>query len=65
MDVATVIKDLPQRHFVGSKDKVVPLFIARSFVERMGDKDGKRITVIEEATHTKGWLENSEELLSD
>lgn len=63
VDVADQIKDLPQRHFIGSKDKIVPLLITQSFVGRMGDKDYKRITVIEGATHTKGWQERWKELL--
>lgn len=63
VDVAEKIKDLPQRHFVGSKDTVVPLFIAQSFVKRVGDKDDKRITVVDGATHTKGWREHWQELL--
>lgn len=57
MNVAERIKAVSQRHFVGSKDKIVPPFIAESFVERMGDKDKARITIIDGATHDKGWKE--------
>ena len=64
MEVAQNLKDLPQRHFIGSADTVVPSFIAQNFVTRTGDKDYQRITVVEKATHTKGWLERWEELLS-
>ncbi len=64
MDYAEKIKDIPQRHFVGSKDKVVPPFVARSFSEREGDGGQERITVVEGAAHSKGWLENWERLLS-
>jgi hypothetical protein len=63
IDVAQEIKNLPQRHFIGSNDKVVPVFVTKSFVGRMGDKDYKRITIVKGATHTKGWLENWKELL--
>lgn len=65
VDVADQIKDLPQRHFIGSKDKIVPLLVTQSFVGRMGDKDYKCIAVIEGATHTKGWQERWKELLSE
>lgn len=64
MEAAILIRDLPQRHFVGSKDKTVPSFIAQSFVRRAGDEDDKRITVIEGATHSKVWRERWKELLS-
>lgn len=63
IDVAQKIKNLPQRHFVGSNDDIVPGFIAESFVRRMGDKNYSRITVVSDATHTKGWRENWKELL--
>ncbi|MCX5679390.1 MAG: alpha/beta hydrolase [Candidatus Omnitrophica bacterium] len=64
IDYAPDIKHIPQRHFVGSKDKVVPAFIARSFVEREGDKNYDRVTIVEDATHTKGWRERWKKLLS-
>lgn len=64
IDVAEKLKGLPQRHFVGAKDKIVPLFIAQSFVERAGDKDFSRITVIDGATHVKGWRQHWKEFLS-
>lgn len=63
-DVAAKIKNLPQRHFVGSKDIVVPVSIAQSFLKRAGDADDKRITVVDGATHTKGWQERWPELLA-
>jgi hypothetical protein len=64
IDVAYKIKDLPQRHFVGSKDDIVPLFIAQYFIKCEDNKNDNRITVVEGATHTKGWIERWGELLS-
>jgi hypothetical protein len=64
MGVAQAISLLPQRHFVGSKDLVVPGFIAQSFVKKEGDRTYGRITVVEGNTHTKGWQERWKELLS-
>ena len=55
MDVAGKLKDLPQRHFVGAKDSIVPPFIARSFLKRAGLGYSERITIVEDTTHTKGW----------
>lgn len=64
LDVAQKIARIPQRHFVGSKDSVVPGFIAQSFVEQEGDKDHSRITIVQGATHSKGWPQKWRELLS-
>ena len=56
IDYAEKVRNIPQRHFAGSRDKVVPPFIARSFVEREGDGGQERITVVEVAgTQKAGW----------
>lgn len=63
MDAALKLRDLPQRHFVGSQDTVVPPGIARSFLKRAGRRDSSAITVVEGATHTRGWQEHWKALL--
>jgi hypothetical protein len=63
MDVADKLKGLPQRHFVGSEDTVIPSFIAASFVKRAGSRDGLEITVVKGASHSKGWREEWKMLL--
>ena len=57
IDVAEEIRNIPQRHFIGSSDRVVPLSVIESFVRREGDKDDRRITLIDGVGHTKGWQE--------
>ena len=64
IDVAPALARIPQRHFAGSDDDVVPPFVARSFVREMGDANDERVTVVRGATHTKGWRERWEELLA-
>ena len=64
IDYASSVKRIPQRHFIGSEDIVVPEFIAQSFVEREGDNNHDRIIVVKGATHTKGWQKCWKELLS-
>ncbi len=64
LDVAQEISLLPQRHFVGLKDLVVPEFITRSFVRQEGARGYDRITIVEGVTHTRGWQERWKELLS-
>jgi len=63
MDVADKLAGLPQRHFVGSEDAVIPSFIALSFVKRAGSPDGHEITIVEGASHSKGWQEQWKLLL--
>ena len=63
MDVADKLKGLPQRHFIGSEDAVIPSFIAQSFVKRAGSPDGHEITVVDGASHSKGWQERWKLLL--
>jgi hypothetical protein len=54
IEVADKIKNIPQQHFIGGRDKVIPAFIARSFVTRQRYKDFERVTVVDDATHVKG-----------
>lgn len=63
-DRARDLAELPQRHFAGAKDTVVPAFIARSFLERAGDPEGRRLVIVEGASHSRGWLERWGELLA-
>jgi len=64
MDAAQAVSRIPQRHYAGSKDPVVPGFIARSFVGQEGDKDYRRITIVEGVTHNKGWPKRWKGLLA-
>lgn len=63
LDVAEKVAQIPQRHFVGSKNKVIPLAIAESFVKIAGGKDGERITMVNGASHNSGWPKRWKELL--
>lgn len=64
MAVAATLRNLPQRHFVGSDDAVVPPFIAQSFVKCLGGADGREITVVPGASHAEGWREHWPDLLA-
>jgi len=63
MDVAGGLRNLPQRHFTGSQDDVVPSSVAESFLLRAGFPDFRAMTVVENATHSRGWSERWKELL--
>ncbi len=55
-DVAVLIRDCPQVHFFGSGDEIVPPFVVRSFVNRMGDPFGARLVEIPEFDHDCCWI---------
>ena len=65
IDVAAMLTNLPQRHFVGSNDPVIPSSIARSFVKKMGDGNDRRITTVHGVTHHSGWREHWSKLLME
>jgi pimeloyl-ACP methyl ester carboxylesterase len=46
----------PQVHFVGSEDEIVPPFIVRSFVDRMGDSLGTKLVEIPKFDHNCCWV---------
>ncbi len=61
LDVAKKVAHIPQRHFVGSKDIVVPYSMAESFVKEAGS--GDCITIVEGVSHKGGWTGQWKELL--
>lgn len=54
MEVVSRLYRLPQRHFAGEQDTVVPIMVAEAFVKHQADC--ARITVVPDATHNTGWL---------
>lgn len=63
LDVVQEVAHIPQRHFVGSKDKIVPFAIAESFVKMEQTKDYECITVVDDASHNEGWQKRWQNLL--
>lgn len=56
-DIAHQINHIPQHHFIGEKDKVVPPEIAQSFIEASSKTSCIRSTTVADATHQKFWSE--------
>jgi len=56
IDEAHLLRALPQRHFIGAKDRIIPRTIAKSFVDAAGNPACAQIIIIEDATHTDGWI---------
>jgi len=62
IDVAYKIRDIPQLHFTGVHDKVVPMEIALRFIDKQGDSNcAASAQVI--ASHQDGWAEQWRQLL--
>lgn len=62
LEVAKQIRRIPQLHFVGAKDKVVPKTIAFNFVHA-AQLDDKKVIVVRDASHNKNWNKHWQELL--
>lgn len=64
-DYAESLKAVPQHHFVGGRDDIVPLPVYESFARAAGPSPCIRQTILPGATHDKGWLENWPALLKE
>lgn len=62
MAFATKIRDLPQRHFYGGRDTIIPAFIATSFAQQQHGSCA-HLTAVPEANHQDGWEANWIDLL--
>jgi dienelactone hydrolase len=64
IDFVSAVKNIPQRHFLGSQDAIIPAFVTKSFVAKAGDKNYESITIVRGTTHTKGWHQNWDKLVT-
>lgn len=64
IDQAARLSTLPQRHFVGGQDRIVPPDIARGFLARLDSRRCATVEVVALATHDTGWIENWPHLLA-
>ncbi len=55
-DLATKLRRLPQLHFVGSEDQIVPPEAAESYLARQGQDNYSRLMIVKGATHGQGWV---------
>ena len=53
--VAKQINTIPQWHFYGEDDKVVPKLIGESYARKAGLSDCSNIQVISDVSHDRGW----------
>lgn len=55
LDHIQVLKNIPQRHFVGSKDKVVPPALAEQWQNKLGKGHCSKTTLLPGVDHHSGW----------
>lgn len=60
---------IPQHHFVGTKDSVIPEYIVKHFamqqIEEKGAERCVQVSSVNGATHVSGWSEHWKELLEE
>lgn len=64
IDVARSLANLPQVHFYGTEDKIIPPFVSRSFVDALGGGRCARVSAVQGASHANGWAEAWPSLLA-
>ncbi len=64
MEAAQKISDIPQRHFIGSRDTVVLPFVSQNFLRASGNSRCVKITEVRGATHHTGWIEEWKKLVT-
>ena len=63
IDFVQEIRNIPQEHLYGGKDKVVPASIAMDFVKKTSNPSCVKATEIPAASHSSGWVEAWPEIL--
>lgn len=63
-DRATDLVRIPQHHFSGADDQIVPPFIAEQFILRLRNPRCARHTNVAGASHDSGWIESWPTLLA-
>ena len=62
-DLSRITK-VPQHHFIGSDDKVVPPSVVQNFPKKLKDSPCVKVSVLPGVTHSRGWEERWSELVS-
>lgn len=63
-DIAFKISNIPQNHFIGIKDDVMPQAVLNNFIKKTQNDKCIKVIFLENASHTKGWKNNWLNLLN-
>ena len=64
-DKARELSKIPQIHFIGLKDAVIPPEIFESYLKHFSNRENIKSVVCKECTHNSGWSEKLERLLNE
>lgn len=53
--VAAKLKNIPQHHFTGGRDKIVPPWLAEEFAKAVDNPGCVKVTNLKNVSHHKGW----------
>lgn len=56
MAVASELATLPQTHYLGGRDRVVPSWVGGNFVRAVGQSACARTQLVPQASHLEGWV---------
>ncbi|KSQ21581.2 hypothetical protein APB26_31840 [Pseudomonas aeruginosa] len=54
VDFANALREIPQRHLVGTRDKVIPATLAKQYASSLGPNACVQLVTVD-ATHEEGW----------
>ncbi|WP_051785952.1 alpha/beta hydrolase family protein [Endozoicomonas numazuensis] len=63
IDFQKQLQQIPQLHFYGSKDPIIPYQISKHYTQKSIDKKCISVIRVEDATHSKGWKESWNRLI--
>lgn len=64
VDYATMLSHVPQHHFIGAADGVITPGVYHSYRQMLGLSDCVSYSLVQDADHSRGWVEKWPELLS-
>ncbi len=65
IDQADRLATIPQRHFIGAQDQLVPPAIYTSYARSIGNDNCMSVTLVEDADHVRNWATKWPELLKE
>jgi len=57
------LKNLPQHHWIGSADTIIPLSVVQNFAKKIGDSSCIKVSVFPGVTHNHGWEDHWSKLV--
>lgn len=65
MEFADQVKAIPQIHFVGEKDDVLPLFLYEGYMNALGHPSSAKVVIVKGQDHYSGWETRWKSLLRE